>query len=88
MTDQTKQPETPECQRLSDVQTESNIIGEFLDWLTYDKQYEICERYATTEAYLPVHETTNKLLAEYFEINLDKVEKERRELLEWLRNKK
>ena len=39
-----------------------------------------------TEALSPVHFTTEKLLAEYFEIDLNKVEAERRAILESLQS--
>lgn len=86
------QPPCPECEKLADVSEKSNLIGEFLEWL-YSKDlviagYEhngrgweelvVVRRYQGTNG-------INKLLAEYYDIDLDKVEKERRALLSWLR---
>ena len=79
-------PKTPECERLKDVAPVSQKIGEFVDWLQTEKKFIICEEYedggiTTNEsAYLNME----KLLAEFFEINMDKVEKERRALLAWV----
>ena len=87
MKTKTKQPECPECEKLVDVSKESQPIGEFIEWLK--RKYDICELVESEDMYggeyVPVYKTTNQLLADYFQIDLDKVEHERRALLDWLR---
>jgi uncharacterized NAD(P)/FAD-binding protein YdhS len=84
-----KQPDCPECEKLSAVSKESNRLGEFLDWLEHEKGFVIAEwdkedAYKDNNLY-PTHIPYNTLLAEYFNIDLNKVEKERSVLLEYIR---
>lgn len=84
------QPPCPECEKLAAVSDQSNQIGAFLKWLFVegDTPYYICQWDDTYGGYYstPLGDTgINKLLAKYFEIDLDKVEQERRALLDWLR---
>lgn len=76
------QPECPECEKLSAVSKESNTIGNFLEWLHED--YVIGYWDEPYGGYTREYKPIEKWLAEYFEIDLDKVEQERRELLKWL----
>ena len=81
------QPECPECEKLSRVSEESNKIGEFLDYFIGSKGIILAEW--DGEDLVPMYQYhgevgINRLLAEYFKIDLDKVERERRELLKWL----
>lgn len=81
-----QQPQCPECERLAAVSEESNKIGDFLEWLqnkvTFCEWDDSHERY---EKHKYDYTSINGILADYFNIDLDKVEKERRALLEWLR---
>lgn len=82
------QPACPECEKLSKVSEQSNKIGDFLDWL---RQHSIvlCVYDDGEEAYFDAGMMTdsgiNHLLAKYFGIDLDKVEEERKALLQWFR---
>jgi len=91
---------TPECDKLLKVSKESQSIGAFLDWLSGEKNLTVCEEHEHDDTcygkddirmcesndggYVPASLNIEKLLAEYFEIDLDKVEKERRKILEGL----
>jgi hypothetical protein len=91
--------EMPECEKLKAVQEKSQAIGEFLEWLTTEKGYFIqesrtriipAEDSLSGKAYSvqnigPIRESWERLLAEFFEIDLDKVEQEKRALLEEIR---
>jgi hypothetical protein len=78
-----------EHERLSLIKDKSQAIGEFLDWLQNERKLVICrwypdefikgERIAGTWelARIPIH----TLLAEYFGIDEDKLEREKREIL-------
>lgn len=96
-----EQPECPECERLHEVAPESQKIGEFLEWLKCHKGLMLAKYHTHSDGCYdddddrvcgyrsddlePVHNPTEKLLAEYFKIDLDKVENERRALLDYLR---
>jgi hypothetical protein len=97
----TKYPPTPELDRMLDVRDKSQIIGEFIEWLT-EQSIQLCKPHEhSDECYedsghiscdmirgelWPVHIATEKLLAQYFEIDLAKCEEERRAILDSLRH--
>lgn len=78
---------TPECDKLLKVSEKSQSIGQFLDWLENEKEFAICEHYETDGDYIPVSINIERLLAEYFGIDMEKVEKERRKILDSLQKK-
>lgn len=76
--------ETTECERLASVSADSQTIGAFLDWLQNERQPPITLcllRDDGSEYFWEAGIPINAFLAEYFEIDLDKVERERRGLL-------
>lgn len=77
------QPASPECERLAAVSEESNKIGSFLDWM--QSKGLVIASYDDDGYLYSAHISINHLLAEYYEIDLDKVEQERRALLDWVR---
>lgn len=74
--------ETTECDRLATVSGDSQTIGEFLDWLQHEraKAVTLCIL-SDYDRFVPLRVRIEQLLAEYFEIDLDKVERERRGVL-------
>ncbi|MCC3292375.1 hypothetical protein [Arthrobacter sp. zg-Y1110] len=87
-TEAPEQPQYPMSEKLAQAAEESQRIGEFLDWLE-SKGMQIAEfvRYpGYSEPRLePVSRGFEHLLAEYFEIDLNEVDKERRQILASLR---
>jgi hypothetical protein len=81
----TSQPKCPECEKLAGVAEESNKIGDFLDWMIDNTSFRVCE-YDSNEYFSSSHFQRELLLAQYFDIDLKKVEQERRSLLKWLRS--
>lgn len=81
------QPHCPECEKLSGVAEQSNKLGDFLDWLKEDCGYRLCLFDESEQMYYPDFAPIEKLLAKYFEIDLDKVDTERMELLKWIQEK-
>lgn len=81
------QPPCPECEKLAAVSEDSNKIGNFIEWLrgTMGMDIAIWENERLVEADYRGDYGINRLLAQYYGIDLDKVEEERRALLEWLR---
>lgn len=79
--------ETTECEKLKQVATESQKLGTFIDWLRDEKGFQICEDIGDRNhiEYSPIRMRMEELLADYFEIDLNKVETERRALLDALR---
>ena len=89
----TKKHPYPECEKLKKAAPESHKIGFFLDWLESQGIHlahwvESFEDFTDPDMLDYIKETREQLLARYFEIDLDKVETERRAILEDLRKRK
>ena len=82
---------TPEFEKIQTNHDESQVIGMFLEWLQNEQEVILCtcdkrkSDKLDEEYYDPIDDTIEQLLAEYFDIDLDKVEKERRGLLDEIR---
>lgn len=73
---------TPELDKMMKVQKESQIIGEFLD----SCGYMLCRASGKDwHPFEPVPKTIEQVLADYFGIDLKKVEEERRSILRAIR---
>lgn len=72
---------TPELDKMKAVHTESQAIGEFLDY----SPYTLCDWDEDTNRFWPVQGGIERILAEFFDIDLDKVEAEKLAILEELR---
>lgn len=87
------QPNYPECEKLAGVSHKSQAIGAFLEWLQTVKHFEFAEwrktedTVFTDDVLILVHYTIESLLAEYFEIDMNKVKEERQQILEDIRSK-
>lgn len=90
----------PEHVKLKSVKPRSQAIGEFLEWLASEKRIALAVQHEHTEScyeekyircgyssgeYLPAQATTRGLLAEFFEIDEVKLEREKRMMLADLR---
>lgn len=85
----------PECDKLAAVREKSQMIGNFLDWLGSEKKIVLASYHDvdwTDEDGIEIDQvlfTTNttpeKLLAEFFHIDLRKVEQERQQMLKSIR---
>lgn len=86
MKSETTSPATeyPECEKLKAVADESQKIGQFLDWLLGERNLELGQ-YNDNDRLIAQPLNIAKLLAEYFNIDMDKVEKERQEILSSIR---
>ena len=71
----------PECEKLKKVHEKSQTIGEFLEWLEGEKGVVLMVEKEDETYPISFQYHTEGLLAEYFEIDLKKVEAERREML-------
>ncbi len=72
----------PEHDRMAAISDKSQIIGEFLEWLNYTKGIHLCEQTPDmNDHWWTVDEDPEKLLAEFFSIDLTKIEAEKRAML-------
>lgn len=85
---------TGQCDKLIEVNEKSQAIGEFLEWLQgqgvvlarHHEHDEDCPRRCAREALdWWSYGSIEQLLAKYFEIDLNEVERERRRILKTLR---
>lgn len=79
---------TPALDRMVAVRDRSQVCGEFLEWL--QGRYTLCRlptpiRLRKNRYYRPARINIEELLADFFGVDLDEIEKERRMLLEVLR---
>jgi len=88
-----KKIEYPECEKLLKVSERSQIIGEFLEWLN-EKNLTICEiqeDFPCEECgeeslqYVQNYKSIEDRIADFFGIDMNKVEKERQQMLDDIR---
>jgi hypothetical protein len=84
------EPGYPECDKLHMVKYDSQVIGEFLDWLQHERKPTLllCDclnKHSMYSTFQPSAITVEKLLAEYFGINLDRLEAEKLAILDQAR---
>jgi hypothetical protein len=81
-------PEMPESTKMLQVNNVSQAIGEFLDWCS-EQGWHLAEHAQFAELrdpiLVPLRISTQEVLARHFDIDLNKVELEKRALLEWIR---
>lgn len=76
--------EFPQHERLEEVNGESQVIGQFLDWLQSEEHVTLC-RIGEHGHYYPTYERIEQTLANYFGIDLNQLEEEKLEMLKQLR---
>lgn len=81
----TSEPNTPELNKLKHALPESRSLSRFLDWLE-ENDMRVCKPSETEWGYDSISENSERLLARYFEIDLERVEDERRALLDYQRS--
>jgi hypothetical protein len=77
-----EQVPAPECAKLVLVKDKSHTIGEFLDWVQAHAELSLA-RFDRDGRWMPIRITS--ILAEYFDIDLAKVEAEKQAILEAIR---
>jgi hypothetical protein len=82
----------PEHDKLRAVVDQSQAIGEFLEEFLPSKGIQLCSRMPVDDDsdelslhFYPIHESTRRLLAEFFGIDDDALEREKRTMLAVLR---
>jgi hypothetical protein len=88
MDDKVNPIKTPECDKIIAHKIENQTLSAFVDWLN-ENGYAICSLEYTDgfpkEQYPPIHKDYEHLFAEYFNIDLNICEQERRAILEAIR---
>ena len=77
-------PVSPEHDKLREVKAQSQACGEFLEWLSDTKKLVLCFFDDESDQYQPAHPGLTRLLAEFFSIDQDKLESEKRAMLDYL----
>jgi len=73
----------PEHTRLHAIKDDSQKIGAFLDWLeAQEEAIRLCRWNDQRAEYERIYEGVETILSRYFEIDLNKIETERRAMLE------
>lgn len=78
----------PECEKLLKVSHISQPIGEFIEWLLGERGYVLAEWKKNDDEddeLFPVHPDITRLLAEFFQVDLNRVEDERQAIMRALR---
>lgn len=72
----------PQLAKMQAVQSESQVIGEFIDWLG-ESGMAICTGHngLRGESFYPVSVSIETMLARYFNVDLQAAERERRAVL-------
>lgn len=79
-------PVYPEHEKMKPIAEQSQAIGEFLDWMS-GKGFHLLKWHEFddgTHDYITAPSVV-KLLAEFFDIDLDKIEREKRAMLDYMR---
>ena len=78
----------PEHDKLSKIKEQSQWLGGFIDWLNHEKIYtiaEYCDDDYGCQRLVPAHKSIEKWLADYFKIDLSKLEEEKLAMLAEIR---
>lgn len=73
--------EYPEHAKLNRINEQSQVIGEFIEM----SGYSLCVFDDESGHYVTVHKSVQRILAEYFDINLDALNREKDAMLASLR---
>ncbi len=75
----------PEHEKLNGIKDKSQFLGEFIEW-AQSKGMTFCEYSEDGEGMYRVQKSINTLLAEFFEIDLNKIAEEKDAMLKELVN--
>lgn len=81
----------PEHEKLKAVSDKSQEIGQFLDWMRDEKGYQFgflgdADSGEDPGRIYPTYLDVTRVLADYFDIDLKKIEQEKREMLKSIRS--
>jgi hypothetical protein len=73
----------PECEKLAEASKKSSALQDFIEWLEHEKGVKLFRYQGNRKTHFSLNE---EIFADYFKIDLDKVENERRAILDTLRS--
>jgi len=76
----------PEHEKLENISQQSQFLGEFIEWCNEHGMF-LARHIENFDSPIPVSKSINTLLGEFFEIDLIKLEQEKRKMLEDIRSK-
>jgi hypothetical protein len=79
-------PATPNLNKVAASRDDARVIGQFLEWLRDERELTIAE-WLNREDLVPARIGTERLLHEYFKIDEEKLEQERRSILDTYRKR-
>lgn len=85
LTDEQIMARWPEHEKLKAISDKSQAVGEFLEWLD-TKGIRLCA--LKDGKFYPSQISNMQLLAAFFEIDQDKIEGEKRDMLNYFRNER
>lgn len=71
----------PEHEKVAEVHERSQAIGEFIEWLGYEKDIRLCQL-GHGDRFWPASESIERLLAEHFDIDLEALSQEKDRMVE------
>lgn len=74
----------PEHEKLQSLCGANQIVGHFISWLE-EHGYEIAERHPRTDQLMPAGKSRDQWIAAHFEIDSERLEWEKQQMLEKLR---
>lgn len=76
----------PEHEKLAAISDKSQVIGEFLEWAQQEKGWHLAEwnttHFSNFDFMMPIPQTIQVILSMFFNIDLDRLEKEKRAMLD------
>lgn len=74
-------PKYPECEKLSAVSVQRTSLDDFLGWLLAEKGIHLGAYPEGRMRMVPASYNKERLIMEFLEIDMDEIERERRQLL-------
>lgn len=77
-------PDTPNLDKVIEVKDKSQAIGEFIEWCNHEKKWFFCKYLPDREFPSPVRVDIERLLAEFFDIDYDAMNREQAAVLKYV----
>lgn len=72
----------PEHEKMKECSSPRQAVGDFIEWLS-ERGYWICEK--RHGEWFPTYRSRDQLLAAHFELDIDKIDAEKRAMLDEIR---
>jgi hypothetical protein len=70
----------PEHEKMEKKSNEIKLLSNFLNYLKINKELRICKKDNVTGEFFSIYEKDESLIADYFYINLNEIEKEKEQM--------